>query len=190
MAIKRKDIRDILANEELDTESKTKKLLDLIHEETDAVRDEKDSLQTKLDEANKALDKAKADKDKTEKDFNDYKASQSAKDTRSAKEKAYAQLLKEAGVGEKHVKLILKAADLDSLEIDGDGKFKKADDISKSIKTEYADYISTTHTSGASFDNPPAAQGGAKMSKADILKMTDTAARQKAIAENHELFGF
>ena len=178
MAIKRKDIRDILANEEMDSESKTKKLLDLIHDEIDTVRDERDQIQAELDKAKTDLTAANNAKEKAEKDYNDYKDAQSKKETRTAKETAYAKLLKDSGVAEKHHKLILKASDIDSIELDKDGNIKDSEALAKSIKAEYKDYIGDVRQKGASFDRPPDGHGGTKMTKEEIMAIKDTATRQ------------
>ena len=83
----------------------------------------------------------------------------------------------------------MKVSDVDAIEFDDDGKIKGADDLTKSIKSEWADFITTTETKGAETPTPPSNNGGGKMSKADIMKIKDTSERQKAIIENHELFG-
>lgn len=189
MAIKRRDIRDIMANEELDFDVKAKKLLDLIHEEIDSVRDEKDQLQAQLEQVKADLTAANSAKEKAEKDLGDFKNEVNAKSERSTKETAYTQLLKDAGIGDKHIKLILKATDIDSMKLDKDGKFVNADELTKGIKADYADYVAVESTSGARVETPPSGRGGAKMTKEQIYEIKDTAARQKAIAENHDLFG-
>ncbi len=190
MAIVRQDLRAILANEELDVETKAKKLLDLFHGETDTIRDEKDALQAQVDTLNKSLERMTADKEKAEKTVSELKDAQNAKEARSKKEAAFTALLKESKVGEKHIKLILKATDIDSMELAEDGKsLKNAEGLTKSIQSDYADYIAVEGQKGAAFDQPPA-RGGAKMTKEQIMAIADTATRQKAIAENSKLFGF
>lgn len=190
MAIKRKDIRDIMANDDLDFDVKAKKLLDLVHEEIDNVRDEKDQLQAQLEQVKADLTAATSAKEKAESDFNNFKNEVTAKSERSTKETAYTQLLKNAGIGDKHIRLILKATDIDSMKLDKDGKFVNAEELTKSIKADYADYVAVESTNGATVDAPPSGRGTpAKMTKAEIMAIKDTSARQKAIAENHEIFG-
>ena len=70
-----------------------------------------------------------------------------------------------------------------------DGKFKDSDKIVAGIKEEWADFITTTETHGTKTAKPPKNNGGGTLTKEDILKIEDTTERQKAIAENHELFG-
>ena len=88
-------------------------------------------------------------------DFEKYKADQTAKETRKAKENAYREFLKYVGVSEKRIPSILKVTDLDKLEMDGE-KFKDADKLTESVKTEWADFIETSNTNGANTQNPPA----------------------------------
>jgi hypothetical protein len=57
------------------------------------------------------------------------------------------------------------------------------------IKDEWADFITTQGTVGASTSTPPTNNGGTTMTRDEILAIKDTSARQQAIAEHHELFG-
>lgn len=117
----------------------------------------------KLPTVQKELDNLKADGDggykekyeKEKKAFEDFKMAQTAKETRKAKENAYREFLKSVGVSEKRIPSILKVTDLDKLEMDGD-KFKDADKLTESVKTEWADFIETSNTDGANTQNPPA----------------------------------
>lgn len=150
----------------------------------------------KLIEVQKELDalKAKGDdgyKEKYEKEhkaFEDFKNEQSAKETRAAKEKAYRELLISAGISEKRIDSVLKVSDLSKIELE-DGKVKGADELTKSIKTEWADFIVSTQTKGAETHNPPAnnTKGNGK-SKDEILAIRDGAERRQAIKDNPELF--
>lgn len=126
--------------------------------------------------------------------FDDYKADQTAKETRAAKETAYRDLLKASGVSEKRIDTVMRASGpiIDGLELAEDGKAKDADKLTEGIKAEWADFIPTTTTQGAPTANPPANTGGGKMTKADIYKKDDhgryvmsAAERQKALIENH-----
>ena len=71
-----------------------------------------------------------------------------------------------------------------------DGKVEKADELKKLIDTDYADYISKSNTEGTHTTTPPSNGGAGKLTKEEILAIKDTSARQKAINENHDLFGF
>lgn len=135
--------------------------------------------------------KAKYEQEK--KDHAQTKANYAAKETHAAKEKAYRELLISAGVSEKRIDTILRVSDLEKVELE-DGKIKGADELTKTIKTEWADFIVTTQTKGADVHNPPANNDGNPLTKADIYKKDEhgryvmsTAERQKALAENPNL---
>lgn len=130
-----------------------------------------DELTGKLQTAEDSVTTAEKWKTKYEamkEDFTNFKAEQAKKDTRAAKETAYRALLKAAGVSEKRM---------------------------ESIKEEWADFIETTEVQGAATPNPSVNTGGGSMTIADIYKtddnghyVMDATQRQKAIAENRELF--
>lgn len=156
-----------------------------------------------LPEVQKQLEKAQADLEAGKKDswkvkyeaikeeFEGYKTEQTKKESHAAKEKAYRALLQEAGVSEKRLESVLKVSDVDSVELDDNGAIKGADKITESIKSEWADFITTTETRGAQTSNPPANNNGGTMTKADIYKkdehgryMLSATERQKALMDN------
>lgn len=146
-------------------------------------------LQKKLKDYEKEDWKGKYEKEHA--DFEGYKAEQDKKASYTAKEAAYKKMLEESGVSSKVINLALKASKdaIDSLKIGADGKLEGVEDVKKGIKETYADYITTETTQGANVSNPPGGQPG-KMTKDEIMKIKDAGERQKAIAENHELFGY
>lgn len=146
-----------------------------------------EELQTKLEESEELQGKY----DKLKNDFDTYKGEQEAKETRTKKQDAYKEILKKAGIPEKRFAVILKTVDLDDLKISSDGKLENEDKVEKSVKEEWSDFIVTTQETGVNSANPPSNNGGkSTMTKKEIMEIKDTAERQKAIAENHELFGF
>lgn len=178
----------------------------------DALREEINDLKSKLKEAQTESGKAQEvkkkyddlckqveadnkaregkDYDALKKEFDDYKADIQAKAVKSAKEKAFRDLLTDMKVSDKGVSLILKYQGVNGIELDEDGKLKDAPALRKAVKEDWSDYISTVETKGADTKTPPGSDSGAgKMTKADIMKIKDTSERQKAIAENPELFG-
>lgn len=113
------------------------------------------TVQKELDELKAAGDGGYKQKYEDEKKaFEDFKAAQTAKETRQAKETAYREFLKTVGVSEKRIPAIMKVTDLDSIEMDGD-KFKDADKLTETVKAEWADFIETADTNGANTNNPP-----------------------------------
>ena len=130
------------------------------------------------------------DYDALKKEFDDYKAEQERKVVRAEKEAAYKEILKDAGIPEKHYAKILKYSDVDGVELDDKGRITTAKDILKSIKEEWSDHIQTTETKGAETNTPPEGSGKQSMTREEIMKIKDREERQKAISENHELFGY
>ena len=125
-----------------------------------------------------------------EKQFNDYKTAQTAKETRAAKDKAYRALLTAAGVHEKRLDVIMKVTNLDEIELDKDGKIKDADKHTETVKSEYADFLVTKSERGADVATPPANNGGhTGKTKEEIMAIRDPAVRQAEIAKNPEAFG-
>lgn len=153
--------------------------------EIDTLKGEKQNAEDKATGAEKWKTKYDALKD----DFDAYKKDVSAKESKATRESAYKKLLKEAGVSEKRIDAVLKVSDVDSLEMEDDGSFKNSDKILDSIKEEWSDFITTTETRGAKTATPPKSTN-VKMTKEEIMKIEDDGERQKAIAENHDLFGF
>jgi hypothetical protein len=153
-------------------------------------------VQRQLEKAQNDLEAGKKDSWKVKyeaikEEFESYKSEQTKKATRAAKEKAYRELLKQAGVSEKRLDTVLRVSDVDSVEIDEKGAIKGADKITESIKSEWADFIQTTTIQGAQTAAPPVNSGGSAMTKADIYKKDDhgryvmsAAERQKALMEN------
>lgn len=173
------------------------------HSETvDALKNERDSYKedaVKFSELQKELKELresqkddsknpwKAKYDALKDEYNKYKADESAKETRRNKEDAYRELLKESGVSEKRIASVLKVTDIDTIELDDEGKIKDADKVKDGIKTEWSDFIPTKGEKGADTATPPANTGG-RRSKEEIMAIKDTAERQAAMLENKDLF--
>ena len=114
-------------------------------------------VQKELDDLKAAGDGGYKEKyEKEKKAFEDFKNEQTAKETKKAKENAYRDLLKAAGVSEKRIASIIKVTDLNTVELEGD-KVKDADNkLAESVKTEWADFIEVSNTNGANTNTPPA----------------------------------
>ena len=157
MALERKDLRAILEDETVDVSGKMKKILDMLHTETDALQNQLDDAKAATAKAEKERDAAANGKTIAEKALTDYKAQQTQKDTRATKAAAYKQLLKDNGVLEKHFDRVVKmtGADIDALELDENGKVKDAKKFMDSQKDVWGDFVATTTTTGAKVDTPP-----------------------------------
>ena len=175
-------------------------VVDGLKEERDNFKKDAEKLadvQKQLDKANEKIAKngdgetvSKEDYDKLKKEYDDYKADITAKNTRTEKENAFRELLKSVGVNEKRLNAIIKVSDIDGLELDKDGKIKDAEKHTESIKSEWADFIETTTTKGAKTANPPANNGkGTGKTKEEILAIKDGAVRRQEMLNNPHLFG-
>lgn len=150
-----------------------------------------DGVKKELDELKEGGDDWQKKYEKEHSDFEAYKNDITAKETKRTKEHAIREFYKGVGVSEKRLDAVMKVTDLDSFELDKDGKIKDADKHTETAKSEWADFIETTTTRGADTATPPTNNSGAKMSKADIYKKDDkgryvlsTEERQRALIEN------
>ena len=141
----------------------------------------------RLKTLNTDADSWKAKYEKEHADFDEYKNNiDSEKQTENLKS-LYKSLLKENKVDDKRIDSILKVTDFSTLKVGKDGKLENAKELSESIKNDWGDFIVKTETKGADIETPPANSGN-KLTKEQIMEIKDTTARQKAIAENIELF--
>ena len=189
MALERKTLRAILEDETTDTSGKLKKILDVLHEETDTLQNQLDEKDAAIAKAEKERDAANSGKQTAEQALTDYKTQQTAKESRAAKESKFREQLKAAGVLEKYFDRIVRLSgeDIDKMELDSKGNVKNADKLAESLKTDWSDYVGSTSTKGAPVDNPPA-NTGSKMTKEQIFAIKDAGERQAAIAANADLF--
>lgn len=199
MALTRKMLKAMgISEEQIDEiiEAHTE-TVNALKEERDGFKVQADKLpniQKELGELKEAAEKNegknpyKVKYDALKEEFDNYKADIDKKAAKAVKEDAYRALLKEAGVSEKRIGAVLKVSDIDSIELDKDGKIKGSDKLIDSIKEEWADFIETVKTVGTPTVQPPANTGGSKMTKDQIFAIKDTAERQKAMLENKELF--
>ena len=152
----------------------------------------------KLPTVQKELDDMKANSnddwkekhDRLKEEFDQYKNDVQAKETKAAKEAAYRAILKDANLSEKGIEKAVKYAEWDKIELGEDGKLKGANDHIKAARDEWAEYVTTTTTTGAKTSTPPANTGGSKLTKAEIYAKDEygryklsASERQKAIAE-------
>lgn len=195
MALTRKMLKAMSIEDE-----KIDQIVDAHTESIEALKAERDTYKAdaeKLAAVQKELDELKKDGGDWKKKFEEehsaleaLKTDITTKETKTAKEKAYRELLKESGVSEKRIDAIIKITDIDALELGKDGKIKDSSAKIEQIKTEYADFIVTSTTTGANTANPPANGGsGTGKTKDEILAIKDGAARRQAMAENPSLFG-
>lgn len=173
MGLKKSDIRAVLKNENATDEEKIGEILDLLHGETDTLKAQID--EAKNSDTSKAKqweDKAKEWEDKYNAEhtaFSDYKTQQEKAQETTAKENAYKELLKNAGVSNKLIDLVAKASakDIEALTLK-DGKVEGVDELTKTIRETYKDYITTKLQQGADTPNPPDNGGGSDFEKMSL----------------------
>ncbi len=192
MALTRKLLKGMgLTEEQIDS------VIDAHTETVDALKTQIKALETDantLKDVQKELDGYKNGKDwkgeydKLDKSFKDYKAEIAGKEALQAKQAAFRKLLTAESIPGKFHDRIIKMTDFDGMEMDGDTLKDEAEQRA-SIKKEWGEYVATTDSKGDRPETPPA-NGKATRTKDEILAIKDTSERQKAIAENHELFGF
>ena len=156
-----------------------------------SVRDELDELKAKGD------DGWKEKHDKLKGDFDTYKKDVEAKETHSKKVEAYRAALEEDA--KKHpdshltpngIAKAIKYANISGFELTEDGSLKDADKHIASAREEWAEYVTTTTTTGAKTSNPPANNGtGTGKTKEEIMAIKDGAVRRAEMAKNPHLFG-
>jgi hypothetical protein len=163
---------------------------------TDALKKERDGYKEeagKLPELQKQLegfkggDDWKAKYEDEHKAFEDFK-SKTAAEAETAKVKAaYRKMLIEEKIGEKWFDRIMESTDFSGIKLEKDGTLHDADKLRDALDKKWGDVKVTITEKGAEVAKPPQT-GANKPTKADILAIKDTTERQKAIAENLDLF--
>lgn len=178
-------------------EEKIEQIIEAHTETVDALKADRDSYKndaSKLKKVQEELDdlKAKGDDgwkekhDKVKKEYDDYKSDIEGKQARETKEKATRAYFESAGITGKNLDIAMRGsrAEIDGLEMDGE-KIKDTASLKALVDGDFASLVTTTTTRGASTTTPPTqTQGGSTpKTRAEILKIKDTAERQKAWAE-------
>ena len=187
MALTRKMLKAMGIEDE-----KIEQIIEEHTESTDALKQQRDEYKAKAEakattstepkpKDPEPPDGYKAKYDAEKKAFEDYKANIAAEKAEADKRAKYRELIVKAGVDSKRVDSVLKVSDLSEIKVK-DGAIEGADDLVKSIKEDWADFIPTTQKVGANAPNPPKNDGGAKKLE-DITKMQDPVARQEALAK-------
>lgn len=201
MAMTRKSLKAMgLTDEQIDS---------IIEMHTETVDGLKDKLKTaeekanKLDDVQKELDGLKANSgddykakyEAEKKAFADYKADQTAKETKAAKEKAVKAYFEGKNITGANLDIAMRGCrdEIGAIELDGD-KIKDTAALDALVSGTFAGLVVTKTVQGAQTANPPANNGGSKLTRADIYAKDEhgrykmsTAERQKALAENPEL---
>ena len=157
----------------------------------------------KLEAVQKELNELKANsgddwKSKYEKehtDFESYKKGITEKETKAAKEKAVKAYFEGKNITGANLDIAMRGCrdEIGAIELDG-GKIKDTAALDALVNGTFAGLVVTKTVQGAQTANPPANNGGSKLTRADIYAKDEhgrykmsTAERQKALAENPEL---
>lgn len=141
--------------------------LDAIKEQRDTYKSDAETLvkvQKELDDLKAAQDDGWKDKhDALKKEFEDYKASVTAKETKTAKEAAARAYYESKGITGKALDIAMRGsgAEIEALELE-DGKIKDAAELEALVKGDFSGLVSTTTTTGANTATPPAGDSGKK----------------------------
>ena len=194
----RKWLAGIIRNDDLSPEEKEQQIMEGHIAVTDGLKDKIEGLQAEADKAadlQKQLDGLSGGEDykkkyeSTLKELEDFKKQTASEAEQTAIKAAYRKMLIGEGISEKRIDAIMKVTDFKNMKRDKDGNLDNADALKKSIAEEWGEFKTTVTQKGAEVSKPPQT-GKATKTKEEIDAIKDTAERQKAIAENHELFGF
>lgn len=150
-------------------------------------------IQKKLDKALKQIEDAEKDGDKNpwkvkydaiKEEFGDYKKNVEAEKSKITKTEAFKKLLQDIGISEKRIDAVVRVSDIESINLDAEGKIEGASDLKKSLEAEWEDFIVKSNTQGANTSTPPANNGGKQqLTKKEIMEIKDTTERQNAWKE-------
>lgn len=147
-----------------------------------------EAVQKELDDTKAALAEAegfKAQAEQTAAEFEAYKAAVEQEKADQEKRELYRALLLNMGIDESRIEAIIKITDFTDKVVEN-GAFANEQELIDSAK---AVYIGATEERGEDVATPPE-NTGSKLTREEIMAIDDDIARQRAIAENHELFGF
>ena len=178
------------------TEEQVKAVMEEHVSVTDALKADRDKFKAEAEKAadlQKELEGIKGGEDfkakyeEEHKAFEDFKK-KTAEDAEAAKVKAaYRKMLIEEKIGEKWLDRVMESADLSGVKLDKDGNLADIDKLKEALDKKWGDVKTTVHTQGAKVENPPS--GKPTITRESILAIKDASERQKAIAENLNLFG-
>lgn len=116
-------------------------------------------LQSKYDEIGKQLETITNERDGIKSQFDAYKEEVRGREDLQAKQGAYRNLLRKAGVADKYLDSVLRVANLSEVELE-DGEIKGAEDIEKELRETWSDFLVKKRTDKHDPDNPPNPNNG------------------------------
>lgn len=194
MALTRKALKAMgLTDEQVDS------IVEMHTETVDGLKEKIRAAEEKAadyDKVKKDLEDLKGGKDykaeyaKLESEYKAYKKDVTEKETAAAKNKAVRAYFESKGIKGANLEIAMRGAkdEIAAVDLDGD-KIKDDKALEALVNGDFKALIVSTSTQGAAPVNPPA-NGGSKRTKEEILAIKDAGERQKAIAQNLELFGY
>ena len=147
-------------------------------------------VQKELDDLKAAGDDGYQEKyEKEHKDFEDFKADVTAKESKAVKEKAVRAYFESKNITGANLDLAMRGCgeEMAALEMDGE-EIKDTKSLDALVDGTYKGLVSNTQTKGANPATPPANTGGGAMTKDQIMQIKDRSERRAAIAANINLF--
>ncbi len=169
------DIADLKANSQNYTDMKTK---------FDAQTQELTNVKTQLAE----MENYKGKYETVKADYDKYKSDVDGKEKKAQSDTVLRKALINRGYSEKGADMVVKHGNY-KFEVDKDNNIKDADKLFDGVDNEWGMLKGTTHVEGAKTATPPQNTGGKSITREEIMNIKNTAERQRAIAENPELFG-
>lgn len=179
------------------TEEQVKAVMEEHVSVVDALKADRDKFKADAEKAadlQKQLEDIKGGEDWKSKYEEEHKAyedfrQKTAQDAEAAKVRAaYRKMLIEEKIGEKWLDRVMESTDFSCIRLDKDGNLADSDKLKDALDAKWGDVKTTVTEKGANVEKPPQT-GKPTMTKEQILAIKDTAERQKAIAENLNLFG-
>ncbi len=155
-------------------------------EEIETLKTDKQTAEDSATTAEKWKDKYNTLK----KDFDDYKAGVTAKETKAAKEAAVRAYYQGKNITGKALEIAMRGStsEIDALELGEDGKIKDCKALDDLVAGDFSGLVSQTTTQGANTANPPVNTGGGYTDKSQIMAIKDRQKRRAEIAKHMDLF--
>lgn len=160
-------------------------------ESSDKLKADYDKLKADYDAIKQTIaenEKYKEQYETTKAEYEKFKTDTETKAAKAAEDATYTKWLKGKGYPDKVAAKIVKSGEFNP-EFDEHRAIKNGDKLSEEVDAEWGDFKTKERTEGAKTETPPTNTGGNTITREDILKIPNTAERQKAIAENGALFG-
>lgn len=156
----------------------------------------KDKLKTAEENAGKYADAVKELEDlkkgdykaryeKEHKEYEDYKKSVTAKETKAAKEAAVKAYFEGKNITGKNLEIAIRGSrdEIEALELDSNNNIKDTKSLDALVAGTFAGLVVSQQKQGAPKTTPPGGGTPGALTRQDIMKIKDTTERQKAWAE-------